>query len=58
MPPSFNISSVMGDPNGGTPHAEDAEVSYTITALWEALDCSDRALCVPLFLQIMARWLT
>lgn len=52
MPPSFKISSVMGGPDGGMPHAEEAEVSYTITALWEAYDGSDRALCVlPLFPQ-------
>jgi hypothetical protein len=44
IPPSFKISSVMDD--DGTPHAEDAEVSYTITALWEAYDSCDRALCV------------
>lgn len=36
----------MGYPNDGVSHAEDAEVSYTITALWEANDGSDRALCV------------
>ena len=46
MPPSFEISSVIGDPNDGTPHPEDAEVSYTVTALWEACDGCDRALCV------------
>ncbi|KAF9652634.1 hypothetical protein BDM02DRAFT_3183340 [Thelephora ganbajun] len=44
MPPSFKISSVTRDSNDGAPHAEDAEVSYTITALWEANDGSDRAL--------------
>jgi hypothetical protein len=48
MPPSFKLSSVMGNPNDGTARAEDAEVSYTITALWEANDGSDRALCVLL----------
>lgn len=46
MPPSFKISSVMGDPNDRISRAEDAEVSYTITALWEAYDGCDRALCV------------
>lgn len=55
MPPSFRISSLMGDSNDGTPYAEDAEVSYTITALWETSDGSDRALCVlPSFSQMTA----
>jgi len=56
MPPSFKISSMVGDPNDGIPHPEDAEVSYTVTALWEACDGSDRALCVfPLHPQ-MRTW--
>ena len=46
MPPSFKVSSVMGDLTDGTSRAEGAGVSYTITALWEACDGSDRALCV------------
>lgn len=59
IPPSFRISSAMGDPNDGAPPAEDAEVSYTITALWEANDGSDRALCVlPSLLQMAPGWLT
>ena len=59
MPPSFNISSIIGNPNNGAEHAEDAEVSYTITAVWEASDGSDRALCVlPFFPQVMIQQLT
>jgi len=55
IPPSFNISSVMEDPNDRALHAENAEVSYTVTALWEAYDGSDRALCVfPSFPQASA----
>lgn len=55
MPPSFSISSVTGNSNGGAEHAEDADVSYTITAVWEANNGSDRALCVlPYFPQMMA----
>ena len=48
MPPSFSISSGVGNTSGGTAHAEEAEVSYTITALWGANDGSDQALCVLL----------
>ena len=51
MPPSFRISSVVSDSDDGTAHAEEAEVSYTITALWGASDGSDQALCVLLSLQ-------
>lgn len=46
MPPSFRTSSVVGDAIDGTTHAEEAEVSYTITALWGANDGSDQALYV------------
>jgi hypothetical protein len=46
MPPSFSISSVSGSPNEGAEHPEDAEVSYTVTAVWEAANGLDRALCV------------
>jgi hypothetical protein len=56
MPPSFRISSVTEDPNGGVQRAEEAEVSYTVTASWEAHRGSDRALCVLLyFLSLMAQ---
>ena len=59
MPPSFSISSATGNPNNGADHAEDAEVSYTITAVWEATNGSDRALYVlPHFLQAMVQRLT
>jgi len=46
MPPSFKISSVVGDSPDGAAYAEEAEVSYTITALWGASDGSDQALYV------------
>lgn len=46
MPPSFKVSSVTKDSGDRTQHAEDAEVSYIITAIWEANDGTDRALCV------------
>lgn len=46
MPPSFSIASLTGNLNDRAEHAEDAEVSYTITAEWEANNGSDRALCV------------
>ena len=55
MPPSFNISSVTGNPDGAE-HSEDAEVSYTITAVWEANNGSGRALWVlPYFLQMIVQ---
>ena len=59
MPPSFRIASVVGDSPDGAAHAEEAEVSYTITALWGANDGSDQALCVlPSFPRTGARRLT
>ena len=59
MPPSFSISSLTGNPDDGAQYPEDAEVSYTITAVWEAASGSDRALCVLLhFLQMTVQWLT
>ena len=59
MPPSFSISSVVGDTPDGAAHAEEAEVSYTITALWGATDGSDQALYVlPSFPQMGVRRLT
>lgn len=59
MPPSFHISSVTGNPNDGTEHAEDAEVSYTVTAVWEASNGPYRALSVlPYSPQMMTQQLT
>lgn len=59
MPPSFSVSSVSGGPNGGAERTEDADVSYTITAVWEANNGSDRALCVHrCFPQMAVQWLT
>ena len=46
LPPSFTVSSMTGDPDDGAGYAEAAEVSYTITAVWESNYGSDRALWV------------
>ena len=48
MPPSFNLPSVAGGFSNEAERTENAEVSYTITALWEASSGLDRALCVLL----------
>ncbi|KAF9787895.1 hypothetical protein BJ322DRAFT_1105935 [Thelephora terrestris] len=44
MPPSFSVSSASGDPIDGAERAEDAEVSYVVTAVWEANNGLGRAL--------------
>lgn len=44
LPPSFNLSSTLQNADHGKTNSEQAEVSYTISALWEAHDHSDSAL--------------
>lgn len=44
MPPTFNVSSMVESGSSEPAHSEKAEVTYMVTALWEASNGCDRAL--------------
>ena len=44
LPPTLNITSAVEDMNQAKASMEQAEVLYTITALWEANDGSNRTM--------------